>query len=73
MTVMKIIYTSGTNSIKDLCINYLTKTLRGLIQYTDRYDKANQLHTVHRDKIKTIVSQFGFSYSTAYNIRERTT
>ena len=71
MTVMKI-YIAGTNSIKVLFINDLTIPFRGLIQYTDRYDKANQLHTVHRDKIKTIVSQFGFSYSTSYNIRERT-
>ena len=50
------LYIAGTNSIKDLFINDLTIPFRGLIQYTDRYARANQLYTIHRDKIKTIVS-----------------
>ena len=57
----------------DLFSNDLTIPLRGLIQYTDRYDKANQLYTTHKNQIKKYcLSQFGFSYSTSYNIRERT-
>ena len=42
--------------MKDLFINDLTIPFRGLIQYTDRYARANQLYTTHKDKIKTIVS-----------------
>ncbi len=37
-------------------INDLTIPLRGLIQYTHRYARASQLYTIHKDKIKTIVS-----------------
>ena len=50
------LYIAGTNSIKDLFINDLTIPFRGLIQYTDRYARANQLYTTRKDKIKTIVS-----------------
>ena len=50
------LYIAGTNSMKDLFINDLTIPFRGLIQYTDRYARAHQLYTTHKDKIKTIVS-----------------
>ena len=49
-------YIAGTNSIKDLFINDLTIPFRGWIQYTDRYDRAHQIYTATKDKIKTIVS-----------------
>ena len=55
MKVMKI-YIAGTNSIKDLFINDLTVPFIELVQYTDRYGKANKLYIAHQDKIKTIVS-----------------
>ena len=42
--------------MKDLFINDLTIPFRGLIQYTDRYAKAHQLYTTHKNKIKTIVA-----------------
>ena len=42
--------------MKDVFIYDLTIPFRGLIQYTDRYARANQLYTTHKDKIKTIVS-----------------
>ena len=50
------LYIAGTNSIKDLVINDLTIPFRGLIQYTDRYNKAHQLYTDNKDNIKTIIS-----------------
>ena len=56
MTVMQQLYLAGTNSMKDPFINDLTIPFRGLIQYTDRYNRARQLYTANKDKIKTIVS-----------------
>ena len=41
--------------MKDLFINDLTIPFR-LVQYTDRYARAHQLYTTHKDKIKTLVS-----------------
>ena len=56
MKVMKAICIAGTNSIKDLFVNDLNIPFRGSIQYTDRHNRAHQLYTAHKDKIKTIVS-----------------
>ena len=42
--------------MKDLFVNDLTILCRGLIQYTHRYARANQLYTTNKDKLKTIVS-----------------
>ena len=47
---------AGTNSIKGFVINDLAIPFRGLVQYTDRYHRAHQLYTDHKDNIKTIVS-----------------
>jgi hypothetical protein len=37
-------------------INDLTIPFRGLIQYTDRYQQAQEVYTTNKNKIKTIVS-----------------